>query len=212
MLRLKNLILLSEKTLYHGTLIDNVPSIKRYGLLPSVGKFVKNAYDMSEYDVDEENYLKELVFATEKKQLGKAVVAITAQISYKLNKGLHDVTDDEFIKHGAIAVIKDGDDLMSYRTDTDNDSHPYTAEPGDYYSEDYIGVDYILTGNKMISLLEKYGEWPRDFGKVPVKTKKEFLIRLAIKRNPTKNKMAILNIINSWNDKLIDSYYNKHIK
>ena len=50
MIKLKSLI--TEKTLYHGTIIDNVCSIKNYGLIPSVGEFVKDAYDLSGYEED----------------------------------------------------------------------------------------------------------------------------------------------------------------
>ena len=33
--------ILSEKTLYHGTIVDNIPSIKQNGLIPTIGAFVK---------------------------------------------------------------------------------------------------------------------------------------------------------------------------
>ena len=97
----QNKSLLTEKTLYHGTIIDNINSIKKYGLIPSVGEFVRNSYesDVIGCNGDPDYYLKNLVFSTDKQQLDKAINAITAQIAQKLNKGFHDVTDDEFIKY-----------------------------------------------------------------------------------------------------------------
>lgn len=164
MIKLKQLLV--EKTLYHGTLADNASSIKTMGLMPSVGEFVKDAYDMTGYDVDPDEYLKELVFLTDKQQLRKAVTAITAQVAKKLGKDFHGVTDDEFVRNGALAVVKDGDTklFMSHRPPGDENyygQHPYTVEPGDYYSEWHVPVDYILTGKKMISFLNRLGMWPR---------------------------------------------------
>ena len=215
MIKLKQLLV--EKTLYHGTTIDNVRGIEAFGLLPSVGKFVKDAYDMSGYgeDIDPDDYLKELVFSADKKQLKNAVTAITAQVAIKLSKGFHDVTDQEFVHYGALVIIKDGEQVMNHREEDENhnDDHPYTVEPGDYYSEDNIPVDYILTGQKMISIFKRYNVWPRHhvFGGVDIKYKKDFLIKQAIKRNPTRQKSKILKIINSFDEKTINRYYEKCI-
>jgi len=119
MIKLKSLI--TEKTLYHGTTIDNVGSIKKYGLTPLVGEFVKTAYDMSGYgeDIDPDDYFKELVFATDKKQLDKALTAMTAQIAYKLKKDFHDITDGEIERYGVLVVIKNGDSVMQYKKNDD---------------------------------------------------------------------------------------------
>lgn len=201
--------LLTEKTLYHGTVIDNIDSIRKYGLLPSVGKFVKDAYesDIIGCDGNPDDYLKELVFATDKQQLDRAVTAITAQIGLKLNKGFHDVTDDEFIKHGMLAIIKDGDFVMERRPDSDDRDwreYPHTVEPGDYYSDDYIGVDIILTGNNMIRVLKRYGVWPRKWilsAAGNISNLKSELIRLAIKYHKDKSKEEIIKMVNSISKK-----------
>lgn len=214
MIKLKQLI--TEKTLYHGTLIDNASDIEQFGLIPSVGEFVKNAYDMSGYsdegeEIDPDDYLQDLVFATDKEQLDKAVTAITAQIAHKFNKGFHDVTSQEFIRNGALVIIKDGDSAMTHRNSDQDETHPHTVEPGDYYSENHIPVDYVLTGNKMIAILKRYGVWPRNyqFADVDVNDKMDVLIKAAIRRNPTRTKEEILKIIKTWDNKTIDSYYNK---
>ena len=210
MIKLKSLLI--EKTLYHGTIIDHAKNIEKYGLLPSVGEFVKHAYDMSGYgeDIDPDDYLTDLVFATDKEQLEKAVTAITAQVAYKLKKDFHDVTDEEIIRNGALAIIKDGESVMNFRPEHDDKhEYPYTVEPRDFYSDDSIGVDYVLTGNKMISILKRYKAWPRyhAFGNINANYKKDFLIKQAIKRNPTKSKNEILKIINSWDEKTTNRYY-----
>lgn len=200
---------LYENTLYHGTLIDFVPSIKRVGLVPSVGEFVKNAYGEAADDIE----LDELVFAANKEGLHKAVSAITAQVAHKLNKDFHDVTDEEFIKHGALVKIWDGDLDMEHRPRGDENyygTHPYTVEPGDYYSFGNVSADEILTGNKMITVLKRYGSWPRDFGPNKEKTMRYFLIRLAIKRNPNKTPKEIVKTIMEWDNRTIESYYYKY--
>ena len=211
-IKLKTLLI--EKTLYHGTIIDNVRSIERYGLIPSVGKFVQDAYDMSGYgeDINEDDYLKELVFATDKTQLDKAVTAITAQVAQKLGKNFHDVTDSEFLRNGALVVIKDGEQVMSHKDDdNDREEHPYTVEPGDYYSEENIGVDFVLTGNKMVNVLKRYDLWPRHstYGDIDANRMKDFIVKLAIKKNPDKSREQNLQIIDTWDEKKLKDTYQK---
>jgi hypothetical protein len=194
MIKLKSL--LTEKTLYHGTTVANLKSIERSGLVPSVGKFVAVSYD----DAVEAGLAKELIFATDKQQLDKAVSAATAQIADQMGKYFHDVTDDEFYRRAAIIKIYDGESLFQQRPEGDErDEHPYTVEPGDYYSEDYIIPDEILTGQRMIRLLKRYGVWPRAYmfsrGENPLRGE---LMRLALKYHKNipkeKIKQAIMNL------------------
>jgi hypothetical protein len=201
MIKLKQLIL--EKTLYHGTIINNVPSIEKYGLMPSVGEFVKDAYDMTGYEgLNPDDYLKELVFATDKEQLDKAVTAITAQISKKLNKSFHSVTDEEFIHYGAIVKIYDGDSVLERRPPGDENyygEYPHTVEPGDYYSSNYVGVDDILTGHRMIRLLKRYNAWPRIYplGGGNEKWLRDRLIKLGLKYHSNKDKEKVIKAVMS---------------
>jgi len=157
-------LMLHEKTLYHGTLIDNVPSIQVNGLIPTIGEFVRDTYTgASEMDI--EDYVQELVFATDKKQLSNAVTAITAQIAKKLKKSFHDVTDDDFLKYGALAIIKNGDKIFDYKSDDDNDyrSNSASIESGDYYSDEIVEPDFILSGNKLGTYLKKFNLFPRPW-------------------------------------------------
>ena len=207
MIRLKSLLL--EKTLYHGTTKVAVKEIEKYGICPMVGAFIKNSYGC---DYDEKD-LKELIFATDKEQLGKAVGAITAQVTALLNKTFHDVTDQEFINCGAIIKIYDGEGLFQRRDkekDGFYDEHPPTVEPGDYYSEEGIRADEILIGNPMIRLLKRYGEWPRDFGKDEKKNRKELLIRMAIKHHKDIPKSTVIKHIMSLSPADINKYFYKY--
>ena len=209
MIKLKQLLL--EKTLYHGTIIDHIPSIEKYGLMPAVGNFVKDAYesDIVGCGGDPEDYLKDLVFATDKEQLDSAVTAITAQISKKLGKSFHDITDKEFIRYGALVKVYDGENYFKHRPEGDENyygQHPHTVEPGDYYSEDYIGADEILTGYNMIKVLRRYGLWPRLYGFGDVKWLQTELIRLALIYHKDKPKnMIVKSVMNFKNrDELIE--------
>ena len=156
--------LLTEKTLYHGTIIHNIPSIKKYGLLPTIGDFVKTAY-AGAVDDDVMEYLEELLFATDKKQLETARTAIIQHIAYKLNKTHHEVTNEEFKKYGALAVIKNGDEYFDLHSEEDQyyGSAPLGVETDDYYTRDEIEPDYILTGNKLTSFFRKFNLYPIDY-------------------------------------------------
>lgn len=200
--------ILAEKTLYHGTTTNNVSNIKNIGIVPDVGEFVRNAYGYEPNEVDYED----LVFAADKEGLDKAVTAITAQVAYKLGKDFHDVTDDEFIRNGALIKIEDGDIDLEYRPkDDEKGEYPFTVEPGDYYSRGSVHADEILTGNKMITVLKRYKAWPRTYGPDKIKGMKYSLIRLAVKKNPGKPPRQIASIINKWDNRTIEQYYYKNI-
>jgi hypothetical protein len=157
--------ILEERTLYHGTLRSNIPSIEKYGLQGGVGEFVQDMYAEYLNDTDDEGntyYNPEesdpLVFAADKDTLEKAVTAITHHVAKKLNKDFHSVTDEEFKNYGALVVMKD-DKYWNQRKENDYEEYPIFVEPGDYYTES-SGIDYILTGQKMTNLFRKYGLFP----------------------------------------------------
>lgn len=156
-----NEYLITEKTLYHGTIVNNIASIKDNGLLPTIGDFVKTMYAGS-VDDNIEDYLEELLYATDKKQLNKAVTAIIYHIANKLNKSYHSVTNDDFERYAALAVIKNGDEFFNHNTE-DNEYLNYIpigVEQNDYYTNDIITPDYILTGKKLLAFLKKYDLFP----------------------------------------------------
>lgn len=152
---------LNEKTLYHGTIIHNLPSIEENGLMPTIGDFVKNMY-AGAVDGDVMDYLEEILYATDKKQIDKARTAIIYQISNKLGKTFHSVTNEDFEKYGALAVVKNGDEYFDFNSEEDQNygKAPLGVETGDYYTRDEITPDYILTGKKLTSFFKKFGLFP----------------------------------------------------
>ena len=210
MIKLKSLLL--ERTLYHGTTRDAAESIAKIGLIPMTGEFVMGSYGC-EYD---EKDIPELVFATNKKQLDKAVGAITAQIAAKLKKNYHDVTDEEFIAYGALIKINDGDDYFEKRPDKEEEEdfyaeYPPTVEPGDYYSHDSVAVDDILTGTAMTRLLKRYNLWPRKYGGTNEKeNRRKHLIKMAIKYHKNIDPKKIVQRIMSLPLEDIDDWYFKY--
>jgi hypothetical protein len=159
--------LLNEKTLYHGTTIHNLPSIEQNGLMPTIGDFVKDMYAGS-VDGDVMDYLEEILYATDKKQIDKASTAIVYQIAKKLGKDYHSVTNEEFEKYGALAVVKNGDEYFDFHSEEDQHygRAPLGVETGDYYTRDEITPDYILTGKKLTSFFKKFGLFPiKSIGK-----------------------------------------------
>jgi hypothetical protein len=154
-----------EKTLYHGTVMDNEPTIRRYGLVGGwhgpIGSFVQDAYG-DEYGEIEPTEDDEIIFATDKNKLGKAVNAIVHHISKKLNKNFHDVSDNDIRNHGLLVIIKDSD-LKPHDPDEFQDNIPRGVEPGDYY-DNSMNADILLKGSALIRFLIKNNEWPRNWG------------------------------------------------
>lgn len=193
-----------EKTLYHGTSRSRATSImKDRHLIPGIGDFVSQMYD-------EEPDMEDLVFAADKQEISKAITAMISAIEHDLGKGFHDITEDEIQKFGAIVVIKSGDDYFDHREEDDENywgEHPSTVEPGDYFSRDYQGVDYVLTGKKMIRFLKKMDLWPINypFFKAP-KANRELLIKKSIKRYGDDMRQQIIAKINTLDDSEVIKY------
>lgn len=193
-----------EKTLYHGTSRSRAISImKDRHLIPGVGDFVSQMYD-------EEPDIEELVFAADKQEISKAVTAMISAIEHDLGKGFHDITEDEIQRFGAIVMIKGGDDYFDHREEDDENywgEHPPTVEPGDYFSRDNQGVDYMLTGKKLIRFLKKMGFWPINypFIKTP-KANRELLIKQSITRYGDDMRQQIIAKINTLDDGEVIKY------
>lgn len=158
---LNNKSFLTEKTLYHGTIITNLPSIEKYGLLPTIGSFVADMYSGA-VDGDIMDYLEELLYAADKKRLKASKTAIIHYISKHLNKSFHSVTDEDFERYGALVVIKNGEDYFKFHSEKDYEygRAPLGVEVGDYYTKEEIIPDYILTGKKMTKFFRKFGLFP----------------------------------------------------
>ena len=151
---------LSEKTLYHGTVIDNIPSIQKFGILSGIGSFVQDNYG------DYEDSLEDLSFAADKKGIERALTAMVHNIGKKLGKDFHDVSDNDIRNHGVLFIIRNGDSFMSQRPYEDKyrDDSPVSVEPGDYYSDSDIEIDHYLTGSALLRYFRRLGVWPRDWG------------------------------------------------
>ena len=159
-----------ERTLYHGTVIDNKDSIEKYGIDPEwhdgAGPFIKGMYGS--------NYLNQPtgVFLADKKDLDKSLTAIVYHISIKLNKDFHSVTDNDIRNHGMLAIFHDAWDERGQDYNHSIEKYdPYYrsdvigAEDNDYISQDNIKPDKIVTGSALIRLMRKLYVWPRkDFG------------------------------------------------
>ena len=125
----------STRSLYHGTLLDHLPSIQQHGLLPEVGPFVSDAYDLNPVDARDWEPMNEdetmdqwierntrnrdpdyispeamgvepAVFMTDKKRLEKSLNAIRFNIARKLNKPFHQVSPLDVRNHGLLLKHK----------------------------------------------------------------------------------------------------------
>jgi len=140
----------APRTLYHGTLKANLPSIMQGGLEPRIGAFTSHFYDPDEDD------LAELVFASSKKDIQKGMNAIVHLLK---SQGISS-TPENIIKYGVMIVIKDKyGDFQHRPTDDMNywDEYPRQVEPGDFYSKDNVGHTYILQDKKLKDLLRREG-------------------------------------------------------
>lgn len=156
-------MIFSEKTLYHGTVIDNEPTIRQFGLVGgwhgSLGDFVQSAYG-DEYNQPTED--DEVIYATDKNNLNKAINAMVYHISKKLNKDFHDVSDNDIRNHGLLIIIKDSE-LKPHDPNNIYDRTPIGLEPGDYHDSS-MNADILLKGSSLIRFLKKQGQWPRNWG------------------------------------------------
>jgi hypothetical protein len=186
-------------TLYHGTTVDNEASIKQFGLMGGVGSFVEQAYGGYKEE------LPDIVFAADKQGLGKAVGAMAHHIGKKLGKYMNEVTDNDILNQGLLVVIHDIADDIEQRPRGDKNyygQYPPSVEPGDYFSEK-LRPDKFVKGRALLRLLERYGEWPREWGgsqtdeTARVKKMRGELTAFFLKKNPERTKQEIMNKINS---------------
>lgn len=150
------------KTLYHGTIVDNIESIRNNGLMPTIGEFVKQTY-LGSVDGNIDDYLEAVLYATDKKNIEKAFTAIVMQVALKLGKtGYYSVTTNDIRNHGALVILKNAEEEFDFysREDADmgNRNVPLGVERDDYFTTDAeILPDIILTGNKLVRFFKKKG-------------------------------------------------------
>lgn len=156
---------IEQKTLYHGTIIDNLDSIKRHGLVPGdiedQKSFVYDAYSSSFEDEDTfDQYVKDKeipVFLTDKEELDRAITAMKFHISKKLGlEHLGYVTDNHIRNHGLLVIIRNHSALRFNYKDHEMQDEFFGLEDGDYFSQGEIATGFLY-GNKLVKFLNKLG-------------------------------------------------------
>jgi len=205
----------APKTFFHGTVIDNLDSIKKHGLSAQIGNFIDTMYDDEGIEPDP------LVFLTDKEGLHKAVTAMRFHVGKKIGKSVGEVNAEDVRKHGLLLKVMGEPDEFNHKPEdpmNDYEEHPYGVEPGDYYSFGDVGPEGYFFGNKLIALLNRYGlmsEFTYNLGELDDITRKKLkaqLINLAMKKYPDEDKQKIINMVNNMNDKKLISNTRKYLK
>lgn len=145
----------TARTLYHGTLKENLPEIEKRLLVPTVGSFVSDFYDRSgdeDYEAERDS-LEPLVFAAQKQNINRCVTAII----WRLRQKNIPVTPENVIRYGAIIAIKDRDNQF-YHASPDEfgyAQHPEQVEPNDFYSYKEAEPFYVYQNAKLKDLLRR---------------------------------------------------------
>ena len=156
---------LEERTLYHGTVIDNEDSIKTFGLAAGMGdekSFVNTSYDEYPPEDDDDG----VVFLADKKELGKAINAMVHNIGSKLNKNFHSVTDIDIRNHGLLVVVPDEENSIEQAPEdlwSASRTYPRGVEPRDYFTDLVHGTKFIK-GSALVRFLRRYNALPRTWG------------------------------------------------
>lgn len=148
-----------DERLFHGTLRDNVPNIKKNWLQPKAGSFTKKFYGDAE----------PRVHMADDFGLNKVAAALHHHIGHKLGKFMGQVTADDIEKHGAVAIVNmtKHSDHDIHRHDNDGTSthkrygytvheHPGdSVEPHDYYSKEDVRPSGIIKGKQLVKMMRK---------------------------------------------------------
>lgn len=137
---------------YHGTLAQNIQSIRRTGLSPRRGAWTTNFHSDA----------VELVYAVHENRKGRLIAIITGQIAKSgLVRFSNDYQFDDFrndlAEHGAIIVVKATTFCCSENPSTRG--HPAGVEPGDWYSRQPVGIEdiqRIMVGQEMLDWLNPH--------------------------------------------------------
>jgi hypothetical protein len=205
-----------ERTLYHGTIVDNEPSIKKLGLFGQVGDFQTTAgYDDETYG-EPPSEEDEVVFMTDKQRLGRSVTAMVHHIAKKLRKGFHDVTDDDIRNHGLLCIIHSDREstVRPEYEDERGERYPRGAEPGDYYSYGEQ-PDQFVRGAALLRLLKRYGEWPRDYGEEGHSSREKqlrgMLVASILRQHPEYPRDDVVQQIQDTPMKELSKYFRKYL-
>lgn len=205
--------LLSEKTLYHGTIVDNEASIRQIGLVGAVGAFQQHAGYDDDYYGTSPTEDDEVVYMTDKKKLDKAISAMVHHVAQKLGKGRHDVTDNDIRNHGLIVKIEDGDEYASRRPEDPKDEreeYPRGAESGDYYASEISG-DVFVKGAALLRMVKRLGYRPSWQGE-PRNQSVGRLVAVLSKLYPDKTKQELVQKAQGLSDEEIDNYTQQYGK
>lgn len=144
------------------------------------------------------------VFMASKKTMDDTLGGIVSSIAHHLGKEFHDVTDEEIEKYGMLIIAKEMDipQMPEYHEQSPYEEYPGQAEPGDYYTGEAVYPDIILTGKKMLSMLRRYGAWPRaNWASKNPKSEREMLIKLAVQRYGPERREEIIQKIDTMSPK-----------
>lgn len=212
---------LSERTLYHGTIIDHKNSIEKIGLSGELGDWVKDTYGMSVDENEFEDVLGDVTFAAQKSDLSAAVGAMRYHVGKKINKNLTDVTIEDLAEHGLLIKIEDIEDGAETVRGSDEwirrpknmedegnyDEYPMSVEPGDWYIEGSSTIDGTYSGKKMIDFLRRNGGL-EDIDE----DKRRNIIKLAVAYHADESTDEIINKINSIPEQELSSELRKYEK
>ena len=199
-----NWLRLQEKTLYHGTVVDNEASIRKYGIQGGwhdpndtfVGSAYDGDYEASGVDRTEDD---DIIFMADKETVDKAVNAMVFHIGRKLGKDFHDVTDNDIRNHGLLVIMKDMED-DPYDPDDRRwayEDPPRGLETGDYWDTN-VGGDIFLKGASLLRYLKRLGAWPRDWGpdnSERQKLDRGYLGRVAVQRVQDQPKQDVIDAV-----------------
>jgi hypothetical protein len=178
----------STRSLYHGTLIDHLPSIQQWGLQPGIGDFTQDAYGVG--DEMTEDMLDPAVYMTDKFRMDRALTAMRHNVGRKLDKDFHDVTPLDIRNHGLLVKSPGG---MGWSDDPRSDNHlqlpqradddithepwfedesissndpdwgddvPKQTEPGDYFDTSKVGPEGLkfIHGPALMRVLQRHNQ------------------------------------------------------
>jgi hypothetical protein len=138
-----------NRFLYHGTLLQNLPSIREKGLLPQKGLWTESFHPHAAglvYAVDDE-HSSAAILAIAGHMVGAGLVQHTEKYSF-------DDFRNDLIGHGAVIRVKAT--TFRHRSWSSESGHPIGAEPGNWYSVEPVRAEMEMTGMEMLAWLKPH--------------------------------------------------------